>query len=97
MDVIARALGAQPPDLKFFNLTTAQIAGVTVRALRHGMAGQPGWELFGPWEDYEPVHAAIVAAGQEFGLRLVGRPRVLLQRARVRLDPLAAAGGLHRR
>ena len=72
MDVIARALGAQPPDLKFFNLTTAQFAGVTVRALRHGMAGQPGWELFGPWEDYEPVHAAIVAAGQEFGLRLVG-------------------------
>jgi len=72
MDVIARALGAQPPDLKFFNLTTAQIAGVTVRALRHGMAGQPGWELFGPWQDYEPVHAAIVAAGQEFGLRLVG-------------------------
>jgi syringate O-demethylase len=72
MDVIARALGAPPPDLKFFNLTTAQIAGVTVRALRHGMAGQPGWELFGPWEDYEPVHAAIVAAGHEFELRLVG-------------------------
>jgi glycine cleavage system aminomethyltransferase T len=72
MDVIARALDAPPPDLKFFNLTTAQIAGVTVRALRHGMAGQPGWELFGPWQDYEPVHAAIVAAGQEFGLRLVG-------------------------
>jgi len=72
MDVIARALGAPPPDLKFFNLTTAQIAGVTVRALRHGMAGQPGWELFGPWEDYEPVHAAVVSAGEEFGLRLVG-------------------------
>jgi syringate O-demethylase len=72
MDVIARALGAPPPDLKFFNLTTAQIGGVTVHALRHGMAGQPGWELFGPWEDYEPVHAAIVAAGKEFGLRLVG-------------------------
>ena len=72
MDVIARALGAQPPDLKFFNLTTAQIGGVNVRALRHGMAGQPGWELFGPWEEYEPVHAALVAAGREFGLRLVG-------------------------
>jgi vanillate/3-O-methylgallate O-demethylase len=36
------------------------------------MAGQPGWELFGPWEDYDPVHSAIVAAGDEFGLRLVG-------------------------
>jgi syringate O-demethylase len=72
MDVIAEALGSQPPDLKFFNLTTAEIGGVQVRALRHGMAGQPGWEVFGPWEDYEPVHAALVAAGDEFGMQLVG-------------------------
>ena len=72
MDLIAQALGSQPPDLKFFNLTTTEIGGVQVRALRHGMAGQPGWELFGPWEDYEPVHAALVAAGVEFGLQLVG-------------------------
>jgi syringate O-demethylase len=72
MDVIARALGSAPPEIKFFNLAAAEIGGVTVRALRHGMAGQPGWELFGPWEDYEPVHAALVAAGQEFGMRLVG-------------------------
>ena len=72
MGVIARALGAQPPELKFFNLTTAQIGNVGVKALRHGMAGQPGWELFGPWDDYEPVHAALVAAGEEFGMRLVG-------------------------
>jgi syringate O-demethylase len=72
MDVIAAALGSRPPDLKFFNLTTTEISGVQVRALRHGMAGQPGWELFGSWEDYEPVHAALVAAGEGFGLRLVG-------------------------
>jgi syringate O-demethylase len=72
MEVIARALGAEPPELKFFNLTTAEIAGVKVRALRHGMVGQPGWELFGPWGDYEAVHAALVGAGEEFGLRLVG-------------------------
>ncbi|MBV9336540.1 MAG: aminomethyltransferase family protein, partial [Solirubrobacterales bacterium] len=72
MDAIARALGTQPPEVKFFNLASAQIGGVNVRALRHGMAGQPGWELFGPWEDYEPVHAALVDAGREFGLRLVG-------------------------
>ena len=72
MDAIAKALGAPPPELKFFNLTTAEVGGVTVRALRHGMAGQPGWELFGPWQDYEAVHAALVAAGQEFGMRLVG-------------------------
>ena len=72
MDVIGRVLGTRPPEIKFFNMASTQIAGITVRALRHGMAGQAGWELFGPWEDYDPVHAAIVAAGKEFGLRLVG-------------------------
>jgi vanillate/3-O-methylgallate O-demethylase len=29
-------------------------------------------ELFGPWEDGEDVRAALVAAGEEFGLREVG-------------------------
>ena len=48
------------------------IAGKTVRALRHGMAGQPGWELFGPWDDGEAVREALVEAGEEFGLRQVG-------------------------
>jgi syringate O-demethylase len=72
MDVIARVIGHTPPELKFFNLTGVQIAGRDVGALRHGMVGQPGWELFGPWEYGEAVHEAIVAAGQEFGLRLVG-------------------------
>ena len=53
-------------------MTEVTIAGKTVRALRHGMAGQPGWELFGPWDDEAPVREAIVEAGQEFGLRQVG-------------------------
>ena len=49
-----------------------QIAGRRVRALRHGMVGQPGFELFGQWEHGEEVKAAIVEAGQEFGLRQSG-------------------------
>ena len=36
------------------------------------MVGQPGWELFGPWEDGDAVRDAIVEAGQEFGIRQVG-------------------------
>jgi syringate O-demethylase len=36
------------------------------------MAGQPGWELFGPWDEGEAVREAIVQAGEEFGLRQVG-------------------------
>ena len=72
MQVIAKVLGKTPPELKFFNMTTLTIAGKTVRALRHGMAGQPGWELFGPWDEGEAVREALIKAGEQFGLRLVG-------------------------
>ncbi len=72
MAVIEQALGMTPPELRFFNMTTVQIAGRSVRALRHGMAGQPGWELFGPWADGEAVREAILTAGEAFGIRPVG-------------------------
>jgi syringate O-demethylase len=72
MQVIGAACGAPAPELKFFNMTTLKIGGKTVRALRHGMVGQPGFELFGPWDEREPVHAALVQSGVDFGMRLVG-------------------------
>ena len=72
MRVIEQALGQAPPELGFFHVTTVRLAGTTARALRHGMAGQPGWELFGPWEDGERVKEALLGAGQELGLRQVG-------------------------
>jgi len=64
--------GAPLPDVKFFHMTGFMIAGRRVRALRHGMAGQPGFELFGPWADGADVLAAILAAGEEFGLVRAG-------------------------
>lgn len=70
--VMEKASGAPAPEIRFFNMDKFVIAGKTVRALRHGMVGRPGWELFGPWEDAEIVRDAIVAAGQEFGIRQVG-------------------------
>ena len=72
MKTIEKVTGKPAPELKFFNMMSITIAGRKVRALRHGMAGQPGLELFGPWEDGDAVKAAIVEAGQEFGLRQVG-------------------------
>ncbi len=72
MKVVEKVTGKPAPELKFFNMSTITIAGRAVRALRHGMAGQPGLELFGPWADGEAVKAAIVEAGHEFGLRQVG-------------------------
>jgi syringate O-demethylase len=72
MKVVTAVTGQTAPDLKFFNMTTVTIAGKTVRALRHGMVGQPGVELFGPWDDGETVRQALIKAGPDFGLRLVG-------------------------
>jgi glycine cleavage system aminomethyltransferase T len=72
MQVTEKLLGQQAPELKLFNMTAVNIGGLQVRALRHGMVGQPGWELFGPWEDEAAVREAIVSAGAEFGLRQVG-------------------------
>jgi syringate O-demethylase len=72
MQVLEKALGHAPEELRFFGLRLERIAGRDVWALRHGMAGQAGWELFGPWQDGEAIHDALVGAGEEFGLRLVG-------------------------
>ncbi|HEY4364825.1 MAG TPA: hypothetical protein VGN17_27915 [Bryobacteraceae bacterium] len=70
--VMEKVTGKSAPDIKFFHMDVFQIAGLDVRALRHGMVGQPGWELFGPWEDGDAVRDAIVAAGREFGIHQVG-------------------------
>jgi vanillate/3-O-methylgallate O-demethylase len=70
--VMQKVTGSPVPDIRFFNMDVLEIAGRQVRALRHGMVGMPGFELFGPWTDAEAVKQAIVAAGQEFGIRQVG-------------------------
>jgi vanillate/3-O-methylgallate O-demethylase len=72
LKVLEKATGAALPEIKFFNMGTLTIAGHEVRALHHGMSGAPGLELFGPWDERDEVKAAIVAAGEEFGLRQVG-------------------------
>jgi syringate O-demethylase len=72
LKLMEKVMGGPVPELRFFQMTTFTIAGKTVRVLRHGMVGQPGFELFGPWADGEAVKEAIVKAGDEFGLRLVG-------------------------
>src|SRR5438105_3421045 len=72
LKVMEKVIGKPSPDIRFFNMEVLTIAGREVRALRHGMVGQPGWELFGAWEYGDEVKNAIVEAGQEFGIRQVG-------------------------
>lgn len=60
------------PDVKFFHIAELEIAGRSVRALRHGMAGTPGFEIYGPWEEKEQVIAAVEVAGRKYDLKKVG-------------------------
>jgi vanillate/3-O-methylgallate O-demethylase len=70
--VMEKATKKPIPEIRFFSMDTFNIAGHDVRALRHGMVGQPGWELFGPCEHGEEVRNAIVEAGRAHGIRQVG-------------------------
>jgi vanillate/3-O-methylgallate O-demethylase len=70
--LIEKLNGGPYPDIKFFNMGVINIAGREVSALRHGMAGAPGLEIWGPYEEGEEIRAAIIEAGKEFGLVQVG-------------------------
>ena len=70
--VIEKLNGGPVEQLKFFRMAEMNVGGLHVRTLRHGMAGEPGLELWGPYETYDEVRGAILEAGREFGLELCG-------------------------
>jgi vanillate/3-O-methylgallate O-demethylase len=70
--IIEKLNGGRFPDIKFFNFGFIEIAGRPVNALRHGMAGAPGLEIWGPYEEGDEIRAAILEAGKDFGLKQVG-------------------------
>ncbi|HEX4243044.1 MAG TPA: hypothetical protein VHZ53_16665 [Steroidobacteraceae bacterium] len=70
--IIEKLNGGPFPDIKFFNMGAIDIRGHKVRALRHGMAGAPGLEIWGPYAQVDEIREAIVEAGRDFGLRQVG-------------------------
>ncbi|MFI7583485.1 aminomethyl transferase family protein [Kocuria sp. M1N1S27] len=72
MELMMRVTGGNVPEVRFFGIGEFQIAGKTVRGLRHGMAGTPGFELYGPWDEQTEVRAAIEEAGADLGLRKAG-------------------------
>jgi vanillate/3-O-methylgallate O-demethylase len=70
--IIEKLTGGPVPKIGFFHMGRFPIAGLEVRGIRHGMAGQPGYELFGQWAEGERVRDALLEAGAEFGLTPVG-------------------------
>jgi vanillate/3-O-methylgallate O-demethylase len=71
-EIIEKVHGGPLEQLRFFRLAHMNVAGERVRTLRHGMAGAPGLELWGPYETYDKVRDAILEAGREFGLEPAG-------------------------
>lgn len=72
LELTERVFGGPLPKTKFFHSIEVSLRGRRFRALRHGMLGQPGYEFIGRWEDGEEVKEAILGAGKEFGLTLIG-------------------------
>lgn len=70
--IIEKLNGGPVEQLKFFRMASMNVGGKTVRTLRHGMAGAPGLELWGPYEDYDFIRETILEAGEEFGMEAVG-------------------------
>ncbi|MEZ0163443.1 aminomethyl transferase family protein [Kineococcus sp. LSe6-4] len=71
-EVIEKINGGPVEQIKFFREAWIDIAGVRARSLRHGMAGAPGLEIWGPYASYLQVREAILEAGREFGIVPVG-------------------------
>ncbi len=70
--IIDKLNGGPMADVKFFNMDYINMLGRKVRCLRHGMAGAPGLEIWGPYAEAEEIREHIMAVGREFGLVRVG-------------------------
>ena len=72
IQVVEKAAGTSLRDIGFMRFGKICIEGREVLALRQGMAGEIGYELQGPREYSEEIHAAIMTAGKELGIRRLG-------------------------
>jgi vanillate/3-O-methylgallate O-demethylase len=72
LDLLDQVFNGRIPETKFFHSTEVAWNGHQYRALRHGMAGQPGYEFIGDYADGNPLKQALIVAGAEFGLVQIG-------------------------
>ncbi len=70
--LVESIFGGALPETKFFHAAAVSLDGRSFRALRHGMAGQAGYEFIGDYADGAHVKGALLKAGAEFGLVQVG-------------------------
>ena len=69
--VFEKMNGGPIPDIKFFHVDWINIGSKKVQALRHGMSGAPGLEIWGPYKDKDYIHATVMQAARDAGVNLV--------------------------
>jgi len=60
--------GGPVQDIKFFHVDWINVGSKKVQALRHGMAGAPGLEIWGPYKDKEYIHSVIMESAKAAGV-----------------------------
>jgi len=63
--------GGPVQEIKFFHVDWINIGAKKVQALRHGMSGAPGLEIWGPYKDKDYIHSTILQAARDAGVNLV--------------------------
>ena len=58
-------------DIPFFHVDWINVGSKKVQALRHGMAGAPGLEIWGPYDDKHYIQSTIQQAARDIGVDLV--------------------------
>jgi len=70
--IIEKLAGQTVEQVKFFHMGHLTIGGDQVRTLRHGMAGAPGLEIWGPYAQHGKIRDTVLEAGAEFGIEPCG-------------------------
>ncbi|WP_203229079.1 aminomethyltransferase family protein, partial [Halobellus captivus] len=70
--VMEEAIDGSIPDLGFFRFEEVSIDGSDAFLLRHGMAGEAGFEFWGDWDDADDVRESILDAGADYDIRRLG-------------------------
>lgn len=71
-EIIESILNGPAPKVKFFHSEVVEIANCPVRMFRHGMLGQPGFEILGDWKYHDQVMDVVLGIGEKLGLVKAG-------------------------
>ena len=63
--------GGPVAEIPFFHVDWINVGSKKVQALRHGMAGAPGLEIWGPYDDKHYIQSTIQQAARDIGVDLV--------------------------